>query len=200
MKLVFTVLLLVVVAGCGIGPQESPQTLRAPADTPSAALEPSDPTTPAEQTELRATVYLVTDTDDLVAVVRPVTVDGGADEQLAAVLGSLIEGPSDADADTGLRSAVPPTASVLSAVIEDEVATIDLSSEFASIGGPDELLAVGQFGLTATTFPGVRAVTFRLEGAPIDIPLPDGALTDDPVTLGQFSALLESGDEESGTG
>ena len=100
MKLVFTVLLLVVGTGCGIGPQESPQTLRAPADTPSAALEPSDPITPAEQTELRATVYLVTDTDDLVAVVRPVAVDGGADEQLAAVLGSLIEGPSDADADT----------------------------------------------------------------------------------------------------
>lgn len=194
MRVVALCALLVASGACSIAPQDSPQTLRPPADAPAAGLDPSGPGTSAEQVDVRATVYFVTDTDELVAVARQIPVAGDAGEQLGAVLASLIDGPSDDDTDAGLRSAVPPTTSVRSVVVDESVATIDLSSDFASIGGPDELLAVGQFGLTATTFPGVRAVRLRLEGAPIDIPLPDGALTDEPVTLGQFSSLLQSGD------
>ena len=198
MRVAFSVALLVGASACSIAPQDSPQTLEAPTDVSSVGLDPAGPATSAEQAELRATVYLVTDADALVAVVRPLPVDGEANEQLAAVVESLIDGPSDADA--GLRSAVPPTTSVRSVVVDGSVATIDLSSDFASIGGPEELLAVAQLGLTATTFPGVRAVRLRLEGSPIEIPLPDGALTDEPVTLGQFSPLLESvrADDEPG--
>ncbi len=199
MRMAIAAALLVGASACSIAPQDSPQALDPPTDVSSAGTDPSGPATSAEQAELRATVYLVSDTDLLVSVVRPIPVDGAADEQLAAVLASVVDGPSDDDADEGLRSAVPPTTSVRSVVIDGSVATVDLSSDFASIGGPEELLAVGQFVLTATTFPGVRALQLRLEGAPIDIPLPDGALTDEPVTLGQFSALLGAGDDE-GTG
>ena len=196
MRVALAATLLVGATACGIAPQDSPQSLDPPTEVSSAGTDASGPATSAEQAELPATVYLVSDADTLVAVVRPIPADGAAGEQLAAALTSLIDGPSDEDAAAGLRSAVPPTTSVRAVVIDGSVATIDLSSDFASIGGPDELLAVGQFALTATTFPGVRAVRLRLEGEPIDIPLPDGALTDGPVTLGQFSALLGSADDE----
>lgn len=199
MRVALAAALLVGASACSIAPQDSPQALDPPTDVSSPGTDQSGPATSAERVELRATVYLVSDADALVAVVRPIPVDGAADEQLAAVLASVVDGPSDDDAGEGLRSAVPPTTSVRSVVVDGSVATVDLSSDFASIGGPEELLAVGQFVLTATTFPGVRALQLRLEGAPIDIPLPDGALTDEPVTLGQFSALLGSGADE-GTG
>lgn len=200
MRVALAVALLVGASSCSIAPQEGPHAIDPPSEVPSAGADPSGPATSADQVELRATVYLVTDADDLVAVVRPIAVDGGADDELAAVLASLIDGPSDEDVEAGMRSAVPPTTSIRSVVLDGSVATIDLSADFAAIGGPEELLAVGQFGLTATTFPGIRAMRLRLEGEPIDIPLPDGALTDDPVTLGQFSALLGPGDEREDPG
>lgn len=184
-------LLVVLAAGCGMSAQSGPQVLDLPVGSASLPLDrPVDPA--PDQAEVSATAYFATDSDELVPVVRRVPSVGGPGAQLAAVVSSLVEGPTDAEAEAGLRSAVPPTTSILAATIDGGIATIDLSATFASIGGPEELLAVGQFALTATTFPGVRALRLRLDGTPIDIPLPDGALTEGAVTLRQFSALLES--------
>ena len=82
---------------------------------------------------------------------------------------------------------------VLDACLDDRTLTLNLSGSFASNGGPSELLAVGQLVLTGTTFPGARQVVQRLDGTATAIPLPDGALTERPVTLRQFSSLLAGG-------
>lgn len=182
--------LAVVVAACSVEPQSTPQVIDLSARELDVSIgsetEGADGATPTIRT---ATVYLVDEDDLLVPVAREVR--STPEQELTAVVRALVDGPTDDEADSGLRSAVPPATTVLSASLDGTTVTVDLSASFASIGGTAELLAVGQLAVTATTFPGARAVRLRLDGTPIDLPLPNGALTDQAVTLRQFSALLD---------
>lgn len=187
--------LLLFVAACSLAPQSEAEVIDRPGGDAGLSIESAPEAGDAGSTEDRmvevtATVYFVSGEGALEPVARSVTAAPARDDQLVAVLRALVEGPADGEVEAGLRSVVPPATTVLGATIEDTTATLDLSSSFASIGGPEELLAVGQFVVTATTFPGVRELRLRLDGVPIDIPLPDGALTDQAVTLPQFSVLL----------
>ena len=61
------------------------------------------------------------------------------------------------------------------------------------IGGASEILAIGQIVVTATTQPGVQHLSLLVEGEAVAIPLPNGALSEDPVELGQYASLLAPG-------
>lgn len=185
------VLAAVTAAACSLGPQEEPRLLDLPAADQELPIGGGADADLTDTVAFIATIYLVADNDRLVPVAREITSDRGRDGQMRAVLRALVDGPTDAEADSGLRSAVPPATEVLDSSTAGTTVTIDLSSSFASIGGQSELLAVGQLVVTATTFPGVQALNLRLDGTPIDVPLPNGALTDQAVTLRQFSTLLD---------
>lgn len=199
-RLVAIVAAVLVAAGCSIGPQAEPQTLELDIDPTALPLgrnEPDptddtvDPIPPAREVVRPATLYLVGADTQLVPVVREVSSGVAVEDQLAAVFATLIAGPTDDELERDLQSLVPPTTEVLGVELDSARITLDLSSSFADIGGPSELLAVGQLVLTATTFPGVREFALRLDGADTAIPLPDGALADEAVTLRDFSPLLD---------
>lgn len=185
------------VTSCSLGPQAEPRLLDLPArDQELPVRTETDDGVDGDDgdddtIEFTATIYLIADNDRLVPAARAISSGGGRDDQIAAVFQALVDGPTDDEADTGLRSAVPPVTRVLDSSTDGTTVTLDLSASFGSIGGQAELLAVGQLVVTATTFPGVQAVNLRLDGTPIDVPLPDGALSDQPVTLRQFSVLLD---------
>ncbi|WP_436794853.1 GerMN domain-containing protein [Actinospongicola halichondriae] len=185
------VVAVMIVTACSLGPQEEPRLVDLPARERELPVGTEAGPEAVDTVEFTATLYLIADNDRLVPVAREVTSDGSRDGQITAIFRALVDGPSDEEADIGLRSAVPPATVVLESSATGTSVTLDLSAAFASIGGKAELLAVGQLVVTATTFPGVQSLNLRLDGTPIDVPLPTGALTDQAVTLRQFSALLD---------
>ena len=86
----------------------------------------------------------------------------------AAALTALCEGPAAAEQSAGLSSAVPAGTKLLGVSIEDGVATVDLSGEFASGGGSLSMQArVAQIVYTVTQFETVKSVDLRLDGKPL---------------------------------
>jgi hypothetical protein len=53
-------------------------------------------------------------------------------------------------------------------------------------------LAVAQVVLTVTSVPGVDSVLVTRDGAPVELPLPGGALTSGPVTGRDYISLVEA--------
>lgn len=185
-----TVVAVVSIGGCGVGPQDEPEALDVAIDDQSLPLE-VDVDGDGPLVDFASSVYLISGDGELVPVTRDLASAPTVEARLRALFDSLADGPTDAEVGDGLRSAIPATTDVLGVSFADGTVTVDLSASFASIGGPTELRAVGQLVLTGTTFPGARELVVQLEGAPTAIPLPDGALTDDAVTLRQYSVLLE---------
>ncbi len=189
--LAVTVLASTTVSACSLGPQSEPRLLDLPGRDQELPIGTEGGADISDLVAFTATIYLVADNNQLVPMAREITSIPGRDQQLDAVFRAVVDGPTDEEAARGLRSAVPPATIVLDSVTAGTTVTLDLSASFASIGGQAELLAVGQLVVTGTTFPGVQAMSLRLDGAPVDVPLPSGALTDQLLTLRQFSALLD---------
>ncbi len=177
-----------VLAGCGIDAEDEPRALSV--EIAEDRLSIDDRTNSA--VEIATSIYLATESGRLRPTVRQIGVSQLPSTHLSSVLEALIAGPVEREAQNGLRSAVPATTDVLAVTVDGATAVVDLSSEFASIGGEQELLAVGQVVLTVTTFPGVRRVLLRLDGRPTDLPLPDGSFIDGPVVLRDYAGLLDT--------
>ena len=172
--------LALLVTACGIPVDASPETI-------SVDLGDLGEIEEATGARLAAvSIYLVRD-DRLVHVTR----DLPSPAQLADVLESLVSGETDPEDRAGLRSSIPIGTELRGVTEEGGVARIDLSSDFAAVGGRQELLAVAQVVLTATGIEGVDAVVFELEGNPTDVPTPSGALADHPVTAEDYTTLLD---------
>jgi germination protein M len=93
----------------------------------------------------------------------------------------LLEGPSQAERDglPSLSTAIPVGTQLRGLVVANGVATVDLSSEFASGGGSFSMLArVAQVVFTLTQFPTVDEVSFEIEGVPVDVLGGEGLMLD----------------------
>lgn len=172
---------LVLLGACGIPVDNAPEPIAVDLGDPGGIEEASGP-------ELEAvSIYLVRD-DRLVHVTR----DLPSPANLETVLESLVSGETEPEDRAGLRSSVPIGTRLLRVGVEDGVARINLSSDFAAVGGEQELLAVAQVVLTASRYRGVDAVVFELDGVRTDVPLPSGALATEPVDQDDYLALVES--------
>lgn len=183
---------LVIVAACGgtSGPLGSvpvtsaspePSVVQGSPDiTPEPSLEPSEepssePTSPSGSpsptgsptgtTIVRAYFWLdgaMDGSDGLVAVLREVP---GTKAVATAAVNALLAGPTAAETGRSISSQMPDGTQLLGLTIDGGVATIDLSSEFASGGaGSAYDTRVGQVVYTLTQFPSVKAVSLRIEG------------------------------------
>ena len=125
------------------------------------------------------TVYLV-DGGRLVPVKR------AGDGSPGAALDALAAGPTTAEAERGLRSAVAPGTSVRVTRRSGDLVVVDLSKELAEAEPGEQVLAVGQLVCTATAADGVGRVAFTLQGRPIDAPAGDGTLRTRPLGRADF--------------
>lgn len=130
-------------------------------------------------------LYLVEE-GSIVAVTRDLTPPA----DVMSVLGSLLSGTTEPEERTGLRTSIPSGTRLLAVDRDGSTVRLDISRDFAAVGGEEELLAVAQIVLTATGIEGVDSVLFDLEGVPTDVPLPNGALSDRPVNAANYRALL----------
>ena len=193
---VVTVAVAVAVAsGCGVPVQQSstPITtgpalaeLVAPTTTPSAPAPVLPPPSPEMTDEsLPVELWFVRD-DRLVRAPHRLRLPA----QLSDLVAALRNGPSAADRDRGVRSAVPP-AEDLATEVAGGVATVALSSDFVILPGADQVLAIGQVVRTLTSFPGVGQVVFTVNGQPIGVPRGDGTAASGPVSGDDYAVLAD---------
>lgn len=160
-------LLLLGVTACGASARPRP--------SPSGA-----PTTPVS-------VYFTRE-DRLAAAHRSVAGTGSRAEQ---ALRALLAGPTVAEAAEGMRSAIPSGTRLLGLRIDRDLATVNLSQEFATGGGSLPGAArLAQVAFTATQFPLVRRVVFQLEGRSRWLLGGGVEVTAAPVTRDSYESLL----------
>ena len=129
------------------------------------------------------TVYLVR--GEHVAPVRRVVAHTPAVAR--AALTALLRGPTAAEQRQGYTSAIPGSTSLRSVSLSHGVATVDLSGRFQAGGGSlSMLLRVAQVVHTATQFPTVSRVAFRLDGKPVEAIGGEGVIVSPPVGRADF--------------
>lgn len=173
-------------SACGVATDDGPQALP-PDDVPFELLAPStttvNSTTPVAVTT-EVPVFLV-GAGRLVVVRRLVE----SPPSLFRAIESLLAGPTPEEAGAGLRSAVTNQTRLLSVRVQSGVATIDLSGEFAGIGGQEQILALAQLVYTATAAQGVLGVRLSLDSKAVEVPRGDGTLSQEPLGPSDYAAL-----------
>lgn len=172
-------LLAITVASCGIPVEAEPEAV----DVEIPPTPTVDAPTPGELAGV--SIYLLED-ESLVSVTRELP----SPPSLTSIFDSLLDSVTETERQANLRTAIPPGTRTLAVTEDGSVLLIDLSSEFAGVGGEEEIFAVAQIVLTATSIEGVDRVAFRLEGVPTDVPVANGALSVDPVSAEDYSTLV----------
>jgi len=172
---------------CGVPADENARTL-AVEEVPYGLLDeaPADaPTTTAQQVaKVNVVVYFLAG-EHLQPAPRAVAGPATPSRAVNALLG----GPTEAEAVTGLRTAINPATEAAVTRPLPELVVVDLSSAFAAVPTQEQRFALAQIVFTATGVPGVTGVRFTLAGAPVEVPLPDGTLTSLPVGRNAFANL-----------
>ena len=169
-------------AATPVPPTAVPYNLLSPAPSDASAPAPTERTTAPH-------LYLVNVDEELVPVRTPVEARG-LDPVEARLLEQLTAGPTERQRRLGLASALTPGTRIRLVGTHGGTATIEVQR------GPQEPsadrlpLAVGQVVLTATSVQGITAVQLTREGRPMEVPLPGGALTSEPLTAADYAALV----------
>ncbi|MGY1635451.1 GerMN domain-containing protein [Geodermatophilus sp. SYSU D00742] len=181
----------VVLAGCGVptgGPAETIPPSEVPFGLTSPSAQPSVTAAPEPQTD-PTRVYLAAPDDSLVPRPREVTGPSPRD-RLDDLLDALAAGPTAAERDLQLSTALPPGVELAVAGLTDGTATIDLTGPAEAPAGSASRRAVAQLVLSATSVPGVDTVVLTLDGEPIDAPLPSGQLSSAPLSAEDYATYL----------
>ena len=173
--LIAPALLVVAAALAACGSSATPQAAATVTVTPSASASPA-PSTSARG-PLRGNSVVA------IYLLRPI---GGAQPShapfvatahravpqtkalAAAAMKALLAGPTSRERAIGMSSDVPAGTSLRSVTIGGGVATVDLSSAFATAGTKSAMTArLAQVVYTLTRFPSVEGVLFKLDGSPV---------------------------------
>ncbi|MEX0789995.1 MAG: GerMN domain-containing protein, partial [Actinomycetota bacterium] len=187
MKSLLTLVLLVLLAACGVPTGDQAETVE---EVPFGLLDPqaSEPAeTAAPAGGPAVQIYLV---DPAALRLVPVERRLGEDEtSLSDVMEILLNGLTGAERRQGLITALVDEDAVAATELVGGVASVDLTQQFTVLDGPTQRLAIAQVVLTVTARPGVGRVSFTLEGQPIDIPRGDGTLAQGSVSRDNYREL-----------
>jgi len=108
-----------------------------------------------------------------------------------AAMESLIAGPNTQEQAAAVGSQIPAGTQLLGLNVDNDVATVDLTSEFESGGGSASMnMRIAQVVYTLTQFPTVKGVLFQLDGQRVDVLGGEGVIVDQPVTRKDYRSLL----------
>lgn len=163
--------------------QGSPDVTPAPTSPSSPAPTGSPTATPDEGTTIvRAYFYLGGEpgTAGLVPLLREVPATKAV---ATAAMNELLAGPTSTESGgRTITSAIPTGSRLLGLTVSGGVATVDLSSEFASGGGSaSAIIRLGQVVYTLTQFPTVKSVLFEIDGQVVTVFGSEGVVLDGPV-------------------
>jgi hypothetical protein len=144
---------------------ESAAPTDAPSEEPTAPdASPSPSSKPSATTIVRTYFWLGggQGSAGLVATLREVP---GTKAVATAAVNALLAGPTALESRNVISTAVPDGTQLLGLTIEGGVATVNLSSEFASGGDANAAQTrIGQVVYTLTQFPSVKSVVVQVEG------------------------------------
>jgi hypothetical protein len=106
-----------------------------------------------------------------------------------AAMRALLAGPSTAERSAAPRvsTTIPAASRLLGVTLNGRVATVNLSSAFASGGGTFSVRGrLAQVVYTLTQFPTVSSVRFRLNGVPVEVFSGEGIVLRGPVGRSAF--------------
>lgn len=181
-----TVLTVVVsISACGLGAEDTP---RAILESDQRSLVDVGPEVVSAGT---GRVYLER-TDEtgrplLVAVARQITADP------IAVVNALLSGPTEAEQEQGVGTAIPPD-TVLRSVryTASDMVRVDLSDDILESTGDDLVSALAQIVFSLGELSGVERVDITVDGRTTDWPRGDGSLTADPLTVYDYPGRAAS--------
>jgi hypothetical protein len=171
--------LAVVLAGCGVPTGGVPHAVSRN-QVPEGLLSPTHITVPSTTppNDVPVSIFLLGSDLSLKSVGREVPFPA----VLSRVLSALTAGPTQGEIQRGLGTAIPPGTRVLTAVLHDGVATVNLSTPFGQTSGVAQVQAVSQVVLTvANDTTSATGVVFEVDGHPIDVPVGSGQLEPGPV-------------------
>lgn len=175
-----------VLAGCG-APTSSPATTVGPLPYDLADPSPSVSSTATTTRTPGPQIYFVRDGVLVAASAAP---DGSGPRDTAVrALSRLALGPTETERAQRLSTALGSDVALSLVDLRDGRATVAVGAGKQPPGAGQLPLAVGQLVLTLTSLPGVDEVLLSADGRPIDAPLPDGALTDRPLTARDYREL-----------
>ncbi|WP_435205235.1 GerMN domain-containing protein [Micromonospora sp. bgisy143] len=176
--------LVALLAGCGIPVDDAPRPVPPPrgpfpttADTAPADSAPAGPAT--------ETLCLVRD-NRIVPVPRSVDRPPTIEEHLR----HLFAGPTTAERDTDLTSALPGAVNAAGATVVDAQARVVVDEPAEDTGRSDEVLAFGQIVCTLTSRHDISTVTFLRDGRPLGVPRADGLLSEQPLSRTDYAPLI----------
>ena len=191
------ILALVLAGACSVPTNEEPVAVEDVFDRLVQTTTTSSPTSTPEDVTRAVEVYFLRSSDDstrLVAVERDVPVEAGA----AIVLTNLFTMPpasgDDAPiAERGLSSAIPETATLLSAELSSGTSrlVVDTQGLFGPRGvqGTGLRNALAQIVCTATDLGTVAEVSFQNEGSPVSAIVGGGETADGAVDCDDYQTL-----------
>ncbi|GIH05241.1 hypothetical protein Rhe02_33080 [Rhizocola hellebori] len=182
-KAIFLVLAVCapVLHGCGVPLDPAPH----PVELPGRSSVSSPSLTPSENGAVNEVLYLVKD-GRLTAVTRSLSGAPSAGQQLR----HLLAGPTTAEQQQGMASALAGTELGLSVDIRDGQATVELATGLEGTGRTDDILAFAQIVCTLTSRSDVTTVTFTRAGQHVEVPRADSSLTRDPLTAADYAGLI----------
>ena len=176
---------LLLAGACGVTEDGSARTT--PADeVPFGLLEATATTVPATGAEAGGDTNVCLALDGSLLVVGRARGEG---TQLRSLRELVLAGPTEGEADLGLRTAMGDD------TIEDVSASgglagVELTEAFTELPGDQQLLALAQITCTLTAQRGVSRVEFELDGERIEVPIQGGSLVERPVTRADYRRFI----------
>ncbi|MEU8181075.1 GerMN domain-containing protein [Micromonospora sp. NPDC049044] len=171
--------------GCGIPTDDAPRAVQPPPgpfqrSAPADAIAPAGPAT--------ETLCLVRD-NRIIPVARRVDRPARIEGQLRDLLG----GPTAAERDNDLTSALPGAVNAAGVTVTGAQAQVAVDEPGDDAGRSDEVLAFGQIVCTLTSRDDITSVMFLRDGRPLAVPRADGSLSDRPLVRADYLPLIASG-------
>ncbi len=151
----------------------------------------------APDAQVKLAVYFASG-EKLVPVIRQAT---GTTKVGSAALESLLRGPTGAEREAGLTSAIPAGTTLRGLPIKDGLATVDLSGDFASgVGTSSMYTRLGQLVYTITELPTVDRVKLRIHGRDIQTLGGEGLLIGSSLSRTAYTKLISGGGSTGSVG
>ena len=185
-RMMSAVMFIAIVAGCSFGPESQSQMI------PESQQQNLDEATSSNEVGVGfGRVYLQrsesTGGSVLTGVQRNISNDP------LNIVQVLLSGPTKAEQDAGLRSAIPASTEVLSArYIATDLVKVDLTDEIFKATGDDLVSSIAQIVLTLADISGIERVIIVVNGQVNEWPKGDGSLTSQPLTAYDFPGRASS--------
>ena len=180
------VMFIAIVAGCSFGPESQSQMI------PESQQQNVDEATSSNEVGIGfGRVYLQRSESTGGSVLTGVQRNISSDP--LNIVQVLLSGPTKAEQDAGLRSAIPASTEVLSArYIATDLVKVDLTDEIFKATGDDLVSSVAQIVLTLADISGIERVIIVVNGQVNEWPKGDGSLTSQPLTAYDFPGRASS--------